>query len=281
MSIDTEAWEAILDQLAERALGPWVSLVIPPATLRDYLAARVPRDVTAATAERYAAADMGLACACLAGVPGAIDVFVADHGPTITRTARHVDPRPEAVDDLRQQLLVKLLVADGSGEPPKLALYTGRGPLRVWLEITTRRLALNAGRGAGRTGGLTDSFADKLAAGRDLELSVIRQRHAGDFHAALADAVASLSHEERLTLRLHYLEGLTSTELAPVLRASRATAHRRLAAARELLRGRILDGLRQRVGGEAAVLDELFALLSSGLIGALGVELRQGLEASR
>ena len=281
MPSDDAARDAILDQLAERAQAAWLSFAFPPAELRAYLADRVPRDVGASRAARYAAADLGLACACLHGLPGAIDAFVADYGPIITRAARHIDPRPEAIDELRQQLLVKLLVADGPDAPPKLALYTGRGPLRVWLEIAARRLALNAGRGGGRTAGLTDSFADKLAASRDLELSLIRQRHAADFHAALAEAVASLSHDERLLLRLHHLEGLTSTELAPILRTSRATAHRRLVVARDTLRERVLEGLRQRVGGDASALDELFALLSSGILGALGVELKQGLEASR
>src|SRR5262245_8723135 len=74
------------------------------------------------------AEDLFLARACLAGVPGAASTFEREHRDALQAFVARVERRPDAVRELAQELLVEILV----GPPPKLASYSGRGPLRAW-----------------------------------------------------------------------------------------------------------------------------------------------------
>lgn len=267
-----------LERLWQRARAAWPSLPVERADFLRYLESRLG-DAPLDAMERYCAEDLLLACACLHGVRGAAELFAATFGPVIEQAAAGIDGRREVTAEVRQALLVKLFVPSEPGGVAKIADYTGRGPLRVWLRMAGRRLALNALRDRAPAQSITESLAGALHLPRDVEMSLIRGRYEEDFRAALAQALVGLDDDERLVLRFHYVEGLSSSELAVVLRTSRASAHRRLAAARDRLQVALREALCRRLALGEESLDELLGLLSTRLAGLLAADVHERLAA--
>ena len=58
---------------------------------------------------------------------------------------RRIGPTAEFQNELKQRVRVRLLVAE-AGEVPRIAKYSGRGPLRAWLRVTATRVALDMRR---------------------------------------------------------------------------------------------------------------------------------------
>jgi RNA polymerase sigma-70 factor (ECF subfamily) len=227
--------------------------------------------------ERVCAEDLFLVAACLARVPGAIERFDAHVWPQLERHLRRKEQGAE-LTELRQALLVRLFVNGPDGAPPRIAGYTGRGPLVVWLRMVAARLLADVHREQRPQQPLGDSYAERAAsASPDVEISFIRGQYEQDFVAALRAAVASLGDEERMLLQFRYRQELNSDQIAVVLKTSRATAARRVAAARDLLAERLREGLRARLALSESGLEQLMGLLSSRLVPALTAELRSGL----
>src|SRR5262249_41579234 len=153
---------------------------------------------------------------------------------------------------LRERLFVA-----AEGRRPRIEDYSGRGALSSWLRVVALRAASNLHRGgAGRPHLELDEEeppAHLLAA--DPELLVIRARCGEAFPKALRDAFAALTAEERSLLRFHFLDGLGIDQLAPILGVHRATAARRLSAARGRMVEETLRLLGDRLGASPAELE--------------------------
>lgn len=220
--------------------------------------------------------DLYLVAACLRRLPGAVDRFDAFTWPQVERHLRKKDATPERLAELHQLLLVRLFVPAATGEPPRIAQYTGRGPLLVWLRMTAARALVDQQRKSGRHVDLHTSFANKAADG-DVELSFIRGRYEAAFTEALREAASTLTGEQRTLLQLRYREELTSDQIALVLKTSRVTAHRRVASARDALAGQLREKLRARLLLSQTGVEQLMGLFSTTLVPALTAELRRGL----
>ncbi|MCW5807996.1 MAG: transcriptional regulator, partial [Deltaproteobacteria bacterium] len=119
---------------------------------------------------------------------------------------------------------------------------------------------------ASAPGGADDDAAvADLAAPDDPELALLRRTYAAEFRTAFAAAVSALAPEDRLLLRQHHVDGLGIDRLAALHGCHRATAARRVAAARtavfETVRRRLLSNL--RIGGQT--FDSLLRLVQSEL----------------
>lgn len=262
--------------LHERGRARWPDLPLPFDAFLDQVRPHLEK-LARIDAPRICAEDLFLAAACLRRLPGAVDRFDALMWPQLERSLRRHERQPERLAEARQMLLVRLFVPGPASDPPRIAEYTGRGPLLVWLRMTAMHLLADSRRDEARTTGLRDSL--QRAADGDVELSFIRGRYEEDFVAALRSALAALADEQRLLLQLRYREELTSDQIAVVLKTSRVTAHRRVVAARDGLRELLRDGLRARLELSHTGLEQLMGLLSSSLVPALAAELRQGLSA--
>ncbi len=133
------------------------------------------------------------------------------------------------VDEAMQVLRARLLV----GSEPKLAKYSGRGPLGAFLRIAASNVLSNL-----RPAVASVNADDELAAvpdASDLESTLARRDQQLQFRAVFREAVKSLSARERSLLRLSLLDGLSIDELAPMYGAHRATVARWVSAARERL----------------------------------------------
>ena len=72
-----------------------------------------------------------------------------------------MQPTPQLVDDTRQALREKLLVA-APGARPRIGEYAGRGPLQAWVRVAAVRAALDILRAAGARDGGGDVEPDDL-----------------------------------------------------------------------------------------------------------------------
>jgi RNA polymerase sigma-70 factor (ECF subfamily) len=261
----------------ERGRARWPALPLDFGAFTASVSGHIDK-LAGITDEEVHAEDLFLAAACLSRVEGAADALDAFAWPQLSRQLFRLERDNERMDELRQTLLVMLLVPAADGKPPRLVEYAGRGPLLVWLRMTASRLSLMARRERNRETSLSDSYAQKaVGESKDIELSFIRGRYEKDFVAALREAVAGLTADQRLLLQFRYRDELTSDQIAVVLKTSRVTAHRRVVAAREALGERLRGTLQSRLALSDSGLVHLMGLLSSRLVPALTAELRDGL----
>jgi RNA polymerase sigma-70 factor (ECF subfamily) len=209
------------------------------------------------------AEDVALAQACARGEAEALARFEARFGPLMGATAQRFGD-DDFAQDIAQQVRERLLV--GLGGAPRIATYTGEGPLAGYVQAVTVRLALTSVRNRRPPPSVSDdALLDLPAHGFDPELEVIRRRYLAEFKQAFSVAMAALPADSRSALRLYYLDGLELADLGRLFGWSVPTASRRLAQARRAL----LDGTRHCLGTTLGLalrdVDSVLRLLESRL----------------
>jgi RNA polymerase sigma-70 factor, ECF subfamily len=232
------------------------------ATFTKYLRARLTEEVDP---QRFPASDLFLSCACLTGVPGAVERFADEYRASLATFVARVTHEPHSIEELVGVLLSELLAAGDWGEP-RLAGYAGRGPLRAWLRMLAVRRSINEARDGDRHARLEHRlYTEATSASVDPEVSFIKQRYGPDFQAAFRDASCALPATERALLRLHYGQALPLAELAAMHGWSKPTASRRVAAARAALLEAACKLLRERLRLDGEELESLFRVVRSQL----------------
>jgi len=144
-----EAVAAALDEVARALDGAWPEGVPHRDAFWAELARCVPDEVSdealPEALRRVHAVELHLAFACRRGHAGALARFEREHVAALGPAVGRVDSSPAFVDEIKQRLRTKLLVADGSG-PPKIAHYTGQGSLLTWVRVVAVREALSSVR---------------------------------------------------------------------------------------------------------------------------------------
>lgn len=261
---DESALDAALRAALDAARAAWPQLDLADEVFVRHLAQRAAA-ATAAAVAQLRPADLYLACGCLHGVPralAALDAQILSQVPLFL--GGRADP---ATTDEVTQRVRELLLVGRDGALPKIAEFSGRGALVGWVRVVATRTALNLRR----------NMDDKLAGieGPDLgglqhqgtspELQVLQARAGAAFKAAFADALASLPDEQRVLLHLHLIKGLNVDRLGILLQVSRATASRRVIAARDEVAARTRKLLQQRLKLSPQELDSLAGALHSQL----------------
>lgn len=217
-----------LDAKHREAIAIWPDVHVPIERFREILT--VALDAGGATLETVHAADLYLAAGCLGGDASALRAFerkVID----VVRVAVERAATSGTADDTVQLTLEKLLI----GPPPKLAQYTGKGPLVGWVKVVAVREALQARR---KTKPAFTSDAEAIGnTAASVDMKVLRDLHGPSFAKAVVEAIARLTADQRTILRFHTRDGLTIDQIAPMLGIHRATAARRL----EKARGDVLE----------------------------------------
>jgi RNA polymerase sigma-70 factor, ECF subfamily len=237
----------------------WPELPAPDAAFAELLQ---DHGADPAERERLHVGDLFLAHHALRGEPAAVatlrTLLEALRAP-LRRTGASEPLIDEVLADLPADLVVRRAAAE-----PRLAGYTGRGPLAGWLRVIAVRTLVDRRRRTGAS--VDDDLVAELATPElDPELAAFRRHYSGELKAAFITAIAELAPLDLLLLRQRYLDGLGIDRLAALHGIHRATAARRLAAARNDLsaavRRLLLDKL--RVGG--ATLDSIIRLVGSEL----------------
>ncbi|HET9451088.1 MAG TPA: sigma-70 family RNA polymerase sigma factor, partial [Aggregicoccus sp.] len=147
--------------------------------------------------------------------------------PEAEVAARRVGTSAPSRDELHQALRVRLLVASGA-QRPRIATYTGRGPLRAWLGVAALRLALSLcpPKDAPATAGAEDLLVDLVDGEPDPELRHLQTHYRAEFRSALADALAALPERARAVLRLTYVERLRLAQVARLYQVHESSVSR-------------------------------------------------------
>jgi RNA polymerase sigma-70 factor (ECF subfamily) len=217
------------------AVATMGDLRVEPARFGRHLGARAPVEGPAVPSLRgLHTADLYLACGCEAGVPVALRRFEERLLVRVEQYLVRVRADAALVEETRQDLRVRLLLAR-DGAPPRIAQYSGQGPLESWVRVAAVRAALNVitARGRGRQDGALDE--DRIADDCDVELGLLRERYRASFAVALRQAVAELPAQERALLRFRFVDGLVPGHIAGIYGVHRTTILRRIEAVQALV----------------------------------------------
>ena len=243
------AWRALAEQ----------GLAISEADLVTALRARL--------GESTRVADVALAIACERGDGAALAVFERTHLAMVRRALGKLKINPAIIDDVLGWMRFELFVRPA---PMLIAEYTGRGDLGSWTRAIGVHEAIKRARRARRE--VSPDLAPELTVPAP-ELVAMRGAYGEPFTRALSSAFGALEVAERTLLRQYFLDGLTIDVLAELYQVHRATAARRVGAARE----RLVDSVRAllktelRLGDQSV--DQIITL--SNLDESLGTLLRR------
>ena len=178
--------------------------------------------------------DLFLCFACSVDDEHALRTFHASVVPVIDARLRALRIGDDLRRELKQELLVRLLVGDES-TPPLLARYSGLGRLSSWLSVVVRRAARKRLHKEKRLVLSDDDRLEKaLVAGHDC-LPGLKASYRKTFKRAFKAALTDLSTREANMLRYRYVDSLPVHQVAAIYRVHESTIHRRLAKLKERL----------------------------------------------
>jgi RNA polymerase sigma-70 factor (ECF subfamily) len=259
--------EALAARLRERftegqAAHPGV--VLSGETFSRYAGARTLKGADALEAvAQLQAADLFLACACVEGDPQALTQLEAAFA-RVRPAVRRLDASDDFLDEVLQQLRERLLL-EAPGRGKKLAEYSGRGGLLSWLRTVATGTALNLlrERHPARAANDAKSLSQLEMPNAGLEASYLQLKHGEDFRAAFRQALRGLEARERNLLRLRFVEGLKSEQLARLHNVHATTVMRWL----ERTQAQVLEQTRRHLAERLTLtpseVDSLVELLRS------------------
>jgi RNA polymerase sigma-70 factor (ECF subfamily) len=256
--------ESKLASLVESGRGAWPGLSVPTDVFLSWVVERLNGGGTEG-GEALKAGDLYLACACARAEPLALRIFeqqfVPEMGAALARLRMSLTEREELQQALRQ----KLLVAEGE-QPPRIAAYAGRGDLRRWLRAVATREGLSLMRKDTPEVKVEEEFFDYFpTAAEDVELQHARREYQVEFKLAFEQALKTLSPEERNLIRRHFIDGLSTPQMATMYGLHRVTMFRRLKQACDALTERTRKLLEERLPLSSGELTSLNRLIRSQL----------------
>jgi RNA polymerase sigma-70 factor (ECF subfamily) len=245
--------------LSVEVLAPRVERTLEKYLLRDEPDAAP--EVIAKFFDDLHADDLCLAVACERSDEAAWTDWMARGGAPVPSAARSASANAEAAEELTQSIwaeLYGLRTRTDESTGGKLAHYSGRGSLGGWLRAVVGQLAIDRHRQSARyvqmeseadgdrslLHGQETAAAEKNAAwlsasAPDPERALAANEASAHVHEALARVLRELAAEDRLLIKLYYLDNLRLREAGAVLGVHEATASRRLTALHKELRRRV------------------------------------------
>lgn len=189
-----------------------------------------------------------------------IHALLAGLRPALRRTG--------ADEQLLNELLADLpgeLVTPREGAAPRILGYSGKGPLGAWLRVIAARALVERRRKIRPSVPIEEEVGGALARTHDPELELLKRTYKAQLERAFRDAFASLSAEERLLLIQHHKDGLNVDKLAALHGVHRATAARRVAAARDAFTREVRAVLARELAVGHETFDSIVRLVQSEL----------------
>jgi len=246
-----------LDAIARLGNLRWPQFDVRADDLADYGARAKLAD-----SAREHAADVVLACACVKNSEPAVselDRMIRENIPTFVR---RIDRTPEFGDEICQRLQEKLLL----GDRPRLATYTGSGPLLHWLRVMAVRLALDAKRAERPLMNVfATTFADNMVADAGPELDVLKARYGPSLLEAVSRGLRALPRRQRAVLRLYVMGNVSSEEIGRMYKVHRVTVARWISAAEQSVFEVVKGEFRERWGLATSDVASLARLIRSQL----------------
>ena len=215
------------------------------------------------------AADLALAFAVGRGDPVAVRRFEDLVAGEIAAAVRAIDRDPAFVDEVGQQVRVRIVVGDGGPAGPRITGYRGAGSLRAWVAIAARRAALNALRDVRPDGAAAmapdDVLADLVDREPDAELRHLRGLYRTELRDAVTAALAGLGDRARAVLRLRFVDGLELAQIGRLYRVHESTASRWISAALDEVGTAARAQLMTRLAVTPETADSVARMLQSSL----------------
>jgi RNA polymerase sigma-70 factor (ECF subfamily) len=272
-------WQALADLEGRLAIAVNTArlaheeVTLPVEQFMAYLAHKWP---TGEDPERLSALlnlpDLYLVAACIYGCSAALARFDALLRSHVPRYLGYLRQGNDFVGEVEQTLRVKLLAA-ADGEDCKLADYSGRGALQMWLRAAAIRTALNhldRAEVRKRVSDADEAILDALPSGgselgRSPELTAMKSDVKPVVKAALQAALQALDRDQRTLVRLYYVEEMRMERLAELLRVNKSTVSRRIADAREAIHCHIIRYVSRELKLQPTEVESLVNLVISQL----------------
>jgi RNA polymerase sigma-70 factor (ECF subfamily) len=259
---DDPALEAQLQTALAECRTAWPDIAVEALAFMRYLGERLPRDSDwKAALTTVSLTDLYLACGCALGDPVSVAALDTHFIRRIALAPFGSVPKVHDAQELAQRLRIRVLVGD-TEQPPRIASYTGRGPLNAWLRVAAARLAVDLHRAEASPA--PPNWA-MLTGPIDQELLYLKQTHADLFGAALDEALRGLGKRTRTVLRLHFLEGVPVVQIATSYNVSARSVQRWIVTAQT----EVIDQMRSTLGTSL----ELTGSQLESLIGQMQTEL--------
>jgi RNA polymerase sigma-70 factor, ECF subfamily len=261
-----EALEADLTRLHQVGADTWKPVALDRETFASHLGsclASAAGDDAVGALSALHATDLYLACAAGRGVPAAAELLALHFLRPIAGSLQAIAGGEGFIEEVRQRLYERLLVAGADG-PPRILQYAGRSSLATWLGVAAQRLALTLLRAEGARRRTTERAAEEpLSMDLDPELRYLKERYRDDFKAAVTVAMARLAPRDRTVLRLHAVGGLTQAKIAAMFGVDESTISRWVQRAKDAVLFDTQRELGARLGIRIAEVPSLVRLVSS------------------
>jgi RNA polymerase sigma-70 factor, ECF subfamily len=253
------------DELAQaiaRARAAWPHVVLGEAQFLDYLDERLP---DREHLNDLSVEDLYLACGCAHGNLEALRAFESCLTGDVETVLIHMKVENDLRQDVLQLVRTKVIMGQ-DGTRPKIADYLGSGPLRNWLRAVVTRTALDVLRARPRRA-VTDSELLRTvpAAIDDPETAFLRQRYASEFSDCFREAFAELSVRDRVLLKRHFVDGLSTEQIGELHRVHRVTVLRWITRALKKLAQRSQKLLSKRLDLGSSEYESIVRLVRSQL----------------
>ena len=260
---DLDTLERALAVLCARGRAAHPNLNVADAAFAAHLG-RCGAAVAGAPEDVHAE-DLFLCCAGLLRDEVAIRALRERHRSVLAGYLRTIDASVAFLDEVEQRLWDAALI--GSTEaPPRLASYSGRGPLASWVGVSAQRIALMIRRReAAERRALDKAGFEARVATADPELAFVKEHLRAPFQRAIVEAFRTLDERQRMIYSLHVVDGLTMEQIAGMYGVSHSTVSRWMSAAR----GEIVDEARRRLRDEMNIGADEFESLSRLLVSQL------------
>jgi RNA polymerase sigma-70 factor (ECF subfamily) len=217
--------------LYEEGRSAWPSLTVEYEVFRTHCE-RVLGKAPAFEAARFGV-ELYLCCACAHGNLAAMSVVERRHSELVQKAVARVIRDADLARETAQEFWQRLFSPRGG----KIATYSARGPLDVWMRVVATRLALDRCRKSQRAAAREVELGEHLASAyQDPDSGLLEERYTEVFRSALRRALAELSDRERNLLRMHVVGRAGIDEIGLMFGVHRATAARWLHRMRRRLR---------------------------------------------
>ncbi len=218
-------------------------------------------------ASKLKLADLLLAWACAEHHSPAIAYFERVYFSQASRALQRLKLSQAITEDVLGWMRFELFVRPGG---PLIATYSGRGDLGSWVRSIAVHEALKRARRERKHVDLDELGELPMP---EPELAAMRGAYTTEFTRALEASFQELDTPERNLLRQYFLDGLSIDVLAGLYQVHRATAARRVSAARTALVDRVKARLIKELALSEDGIEQVITL--SNLNESLGALLRK------
>ncbi len=260
-----DALEQELRRIWQQATATWPHIGTSARRFMRHLAERAPAGAALPSVlSSLYASDLYLACGCVCGDPGAIEALELGYVAQVPAFLARGNAAADLVDEVKQRLRMRLLTAE-AGKEPRLATYSGRGPLHGWVRLTTVRIAIDLDRERGSRAARGFEAEALEPATADPELIMLKNQYGTVVRQAIESTLANLPARDASLLRLFFLEQVTHDALALMYHAPKIRIRRWL----DDIRDKIAHETRRYLANAVAVpesqIDSVLRLFSHDL----------------